>query len=79
MIKFPDDDRGKQKIYSNQHTLEYIADMLLSLQEIALKNNLRKLSVILEIAHDEANLVRSSVPPETTTAPPARRVALRDE
>lgn len=56
-----------------------MAEMLLSLRQISLKNDWDKLSVILEIAHDEANLARDSGPPDATTAAHARRVALRDE
>jgi hypothetical protein len=50
-----DDDAGRRP--SADDTIEYIADMLFSLEEMARRNDLQTLAGIIDLAHEEARLL----------------------
>ena len=54
MMKLQDYGAHESKYSLRQETIEYIAEMIMSLNKIALQNNLSKLSLLLDLAYDEA-------------------------
>lgn len=61
-MKLQDYGAHESRYSLRQETLEYIAEMIMSLNKVALQNNLTKLSILLDLAYDEALQKRGEAP-----------------
>lgn len=59
LMKLQDYGAHESKYPLRQQTIDYIAEMIMSLNQVALQNNLTKLSLLLDLAYDEAVQKRS--------------------